>query len=712
MDSTDVSIALLNPHGMIFRVNRAWRAFAKANGYGGPDCGVGQSYLDLCERALALPVNPDDVAGAAQSIKAIEDVLAGRRESAKLLYPCHAPNEERWFEMKVTPLDLGEERRGAVVQHFNVTERTLAESELRRQGELLNAISTELPVVIFQRFRRDGDGHGDWDYVYASEGVSEAFALEKDVLRRLVGEHIFDVVLEDDRARVSASYLTTVARGGGVWRAEFQLAAADGTLHWMDAVVRLKVEDGRERESLWVLHDVSQQKLANQRLRDAYEHDALTGLFSRTYFEAAAGEALERYVRSRRTFAAVILDIDGFSEVNEVYGLAVGDELLRQVSATLLAAVRADDVVARIGADKFGVLCAVPSLEVALEIGGRLIEELRRSYDVDEHGVAVTLSAGVALPRDVATLASDLLHDADSACDRAHASGGNTCLAYSEEMRLESVARVTLRDALRDAVARGDQFELHYQPEVEIRTGRIVACEALLRWHHPSCGQQSPARFIPIAEQSGLIVPIGEWVMREACRQYQAWRAAGLAPVPIAVNVSAVQFAHADVLALISHALAESGAPPGAIDIEITESVLVDCSSGLVDELAEIRRLGVRIALDDFGTGFSSLGYLRRLPLSLLKIDQNFARGAVQNASDAAIVRSIVGLASELGLRTIAEGVETAEQLAFLRETGCDEMQGYFVSPALPPGDFARFLADQAPLVAEKMRSPLRTEAS
>jgi diguanylate cyclase (GGDEF)-like protein len=703
LDSAQASVALLDERGTIFQVNKTWREFAKANGCAGSDCGLGRSYLEVCVRAQTEPAGLDDASGAAAARQAIEDVLAGRCDAAGPLHACPVPFAEGWFEMTVTATDAGE-RRGAIVRYFNVTERTLAQRELRRQSELLQAIDAELPVLIFQRFRRDGT----WEYVYASDSVSRTLGCGEEGLGAFQGERIFEIVVEDDRERVQRSYREAVASGGGLWRTEFRLAACGDAVRWVDAVVRLKVEDGRESESLWILHDVSEQRLASLRVRRAYEYDALTGLFSRAYFEAAVGAALERYARSARLCALAIVDIDGFREVNEVYGLAVGDRLLREVSATLSSAVRSADVVARLSSDKFAVLGEVSSAEAAVEMTQRLVDELHRTYEADGHSIALTASAGVATPRDARTKVNDLLHDAESAFERARTSGGNTCLAYAEQMRLESTARVALRDALREALMSGDQFELHYQPEVEIRSGRIVACEALLRWRHPTGGPQSPARFIPIAEQSGLIVPLGEWVMFEACRQYAAWRAAGLEPVPIAVNVSAAQFGHTDVLALISRALAAAGAPRGAIDIEITESVLVDCSDRIVEELAEIHRLGARIALDDFGTGFSSLGYLRRLPLSLLKIDQNFARGAVENASDAAIVRSIVGLASELGLRTIAEGVETAEQLAFLRETGCDEMQGYYVSPALPAADFRRFLVDGTSLVARKMRSPRR----
>jgi diguanylate cyclase (GGDEF)-like protein/PAS domain S-box-containing protein len=704
IDSNRASIALLDERGHIFQVNRAWRDFAKVNGYASPSYGVGQSYFKVCARAQALPKDDEDAAGAEAAKRAVADVLEGRREFACLLYPCHQPQAEAWYEMTVTAMDIGR-RRGAVVRHFNVTEKALGERQTRRQSDLLQAIGAELPLVIFQRVWRDGA----WDYIYESEGACELFGCGAQGLRALADDRIFEIVLEDDRERVARLYREAVAGGGGVWRTEFRLVPdSDGTVRWMDAVVRLKVENGREVESLCVFNDVSEQRLAGLRVRRAYEYDGLTGLFSRAYFETAVAEALDRYEREGRLCALVVMDIDGFREVNEVYGLAIGDQLLQDVSTAMLESVRGDDVVARIDADKFGILCEVPSSEAALEMARRLVEVLHRTYEPGGHNITLTLSAGVSTPRAELVKVTDLLHDADSAFERARASGGNTCVAYAEQMRLDSIVRVTLRDALREALVQGGQFELHYQPEVEIRSGRIVGCEALLRWQHPIGVARSPAHFIPIAEQSGLIVPIGEWVMFEACRQYAAWQAAGLDPVPIAVNVSAIQFAHGDVLGLIRRALASTGAPPGSIDIEITESVLVDCSARLVEELAEIRTLGVRIALDDFGTGFSSLNYLRRLPLSLLKIDQNFARGAVEHPSDAAIVRSIVGLASELGLRTIAEGVETAEQLAFLRETGCDEMQGYYVSRALPAAEFSRFLTDGAVLVSEKMLSPWR----
>jgi EAL domain-containing protein (putative c-di-GMP-specific phosphodiesterase class I) len=262
-------------------------------------------------------------------------------------------------------------------------------------------------------------------------------------------------------------------------------------------------------------------------------------------------------------------------------------------------------------------------------------------------------------------------------------------------MGAEYVARVTLKAELREALAQA-QFELYYQPKIDLESGSVIGCEALLRWNHPTLGLQAPGIFIPVAEQSGLIVPLGEWVVFEACRQSVRWRDAGLSPVPIAINLSPVQFHRSDVFEMLSNAFATTGASPGALDVEVTESVFINFSDDLVATLEKIRALGIEISLDDFGTGFSSLAYLTRLPLSIIKIDQTFVRGASENPSDAAIVRWVAQLAEELSLRVVAEGVETQEQLDFVRRAGCAEAQGYFFSRPVPAASFANLLKPAA----------------
>jgi len=705
LDSAPMNVIVLDDQGTVIDVNDSWCSFAQANGFSAPAHGLGMSYFDVCAQAEANPHDAVDAVSVIEALRSVEDVLAGRRDSATVVEACHTPTQERWFEFSVAPTQV-DGRRGAILRYADITARVLAEREVQRQCELLKALGADLPIILFQRFRRGAT----WEYVYASDAVSRLFGCGADELDGYPGDRMLECVYEGDRACVVRGYQETIARGGGVWRSEFRVVDGAGELRWMNAVVRIRLADhGNEAESLWALHDVSEQKLASQEVRRAYERDALTGLLSRAHFETLVGESLARQVGGTPACALIILDIDGFQEINEVYGRTVGDQLLKTVATALQAQVRTGDVVAHLDADKFAMLCEALLAGAALLLAERLVNALSRSYEMDGNSLTVTLSAGVAVPADARATVNDVLQEAESAVERARDAGGNRSLAYSAEMTRESSARVALRDGLREALQHGNQFELRYQPQADIRSGRIVGCEALLRWYHPVDGLRSPADFIPLAERSGLIVPIGRWVMLEACRQSVAWRAAGLPPIPISVNVSVVQFACSNVLELISEALRTSGAPSGAIDIEITETVLADCSDRFVEELEAIRRLGVGIQLDDFGVGFSSLGYLRRLPLTFLKIDQSFVRGALANAKDAAIVRSVVDLASNLGMGTIAEGIETAEQLRFAREAGCDAMQGYYISPALPAAEFSRFLEDQAAAVAKKILAPSQT---
>jgi diguanylate cyclase (GGDEF)-like protein/PAS domain S-box-containing protein len=705
IDSARMSVAVLDERGTIVDVNEVWHAFAEANGNVDPAHGIGRSYLEICEFAEAHPHDAGDTLRTGEAKRAVEDVLAGRRDSATFSEACHSPTAHRWFEMSVAPTDV-DGHRGAILRYLDITTRVLNERNLQRQSKLLKAIGADLPIIIFQRFRRGGT----WDYVYATDAVSRMFGCSVHELDGYSGDRMLECIIAEDRASVAAAYHEAIASVGGVWRSEFRIVDGTGEIRWMAAVVRIRVAPGGgETESLWVLSDVSERKLASLRIRNAYERDPLTGLLSRLYFQTLVGAALAHQTPGGPACALIILDIDGFQEINEVCGRATGDQVLREAAGALQAKVRSRDVVARLDADKFAVLCEASLPGAALRMAERLVSRLFRTYEIDGNSPTVTWSAGVSVADGARATVDELVQQAESAVERARDAGGNRCLAYSAEMTRESSARVALRDGLREALARGNQFELHYQPQVDLRSGRIVGCEALLRWHHPVDGVQSPAKFIPLAEHSGLIVPIGRWAMFEACRQYVAWKAAGLPAIPISVNVSVVQFTRSNVLELISHALQTSGVPPGAIEIEITETVLADCSDRFVEELEAIRRLGVRIQLDDFGVGFSSLGYLRRLPLSFLKIDQSFMRGAVVNANDAAIVRSIVGLASNLGLGTIAEGIETAEQLAFARAAGCDTMQGFYVSPALPAADFSRFLVAEAAAVEQRMLAPWPT---
>jgi diguanylate cyclase (GGDEF)-like protein/PAS domain S-box-containing protein len=560
------------------------------------------------------------------------------------------------------------------------------QQELHRKSEILRAIDANVPAIVYQRT----GAYNNWVYQFVAGRTTEMLGLP---VQEAFGPEGLDPSLyfNGDRERVAVSYAQAVKNGGGAWSEEFRTTPRDGKVRWLRAAVQIEVKNGRETSSIGVLLDITAERRERDRAQTAYDRDALTSLYSRDYFERAVALALERYASEKRLFTVVMFDIDDFHEVNDALGMAAGDCLLSLVADATLAAVPESASVARLGGDKFGVLAEVADTDAAPMLAERIVKALGRRFRVGTNEINVTVSAGCALPMGFRARATDLMHDAGSALERASTEGFGTFRLYADEMTVESVMRVTIKEALRDALER-NEFTLVYQPKIDLASGRVAGCEALIRWRDPVLGVQSPAQFIPIAERSGLIVPIGDWVLREACRQYVEWQRAGIPAVPISVNVSAVQFARSDVYEAIAGAMAAAGAPPGAIDIEITESLLVDCSPELIGVLKKIRGLGAEISLDDFGTGFASISYLKRLPLSLLKIDQSFARGALNSTIDAAIVRSVVYLAAELGLRVIAEGAESAEQVAYLRAAGCQEIQGFFFSKPLLPDGFAEYI--------------------
>jgi diguanylate cyclase (GGDEF)-like protein len=574
------------------------------------------------------------------------------------------------------------------------------ELDLRRQHEVFQAIEESVPAIVYRRMARNGG----WEYPIVAGRTSEILGVPGNEAFTSIGLAPRLFLLESEREHIAASYAEKIAAGGGAWSGEFRISTPRGDVKWIRAAVRIEVGGGRETSSTGLLLDVTEEKLASERVQHALDRDVLTALYSRDYFERAVALALECHAAGRSLFCVVIFQLDDFQEISDALGIGVGDHLLCLVGDAALAAAPEAEVVARLGAERFAVLADVPDIDGAAALAARIVNGVSRRHRVGTNEIEITVSAGCALPAGFQPRATDLMHDAGSALERSRAEGGGMFRLYEGEMTLESVKRVTIREALREALERGE-FRLAYQPKVELATGRVTGCEALIRWRDPAFGVRPPAQFIPIAERSGLIVPIGEWVFREVCRQYVAWQGAGVAGVPIAVNVSAAQFARSDVHKTLAAAMAEAGAPPGAIDIEITESLLVDCSDELIHELTRIRALGSEISLDDFGTGFSSMSYLKRLPLSVLKIDQNLASSALNSAVDAAIVRSIVYLAEELDLRVVAEGAETAEQVAYLRSAGCREIQGYFFSKPLAAAEFAAYVDAHGTVKQHKLRS-------
>ncbi len=429
-------------------------------------------------------------------------------------------------------------------------------------------------------------------------------------------------------------------------------------------------------------------ELANRRVSDLAQTDALTGLANRRAFFDSLSHALADARRGGDTFSVLYFDLDHFKDVNDTLGHAAGDELLRHVADRLKATVRRTDVVARFGGDEFAVLARdVADAEPTDALADKIRTALAARYELGGPVVQVTASIGIA--RYTADIASPdaLMVQADIALYRAKEDGRNCCCYHNLELSQQVRERVMIADELRGAVARGE-LKLHYQPQVELATGRIVGLEALLRWHHPTRGSVPPALFIPIAERSGAILQLGKWAFDEACRQYRLWEDAGIAPDVVAVNFSAVQFKSvADIESDIAESLARWRIVPGHIEVELTETVLMEVSEHQDDILERLRRSGLRIALDDFGTGYSSLSYLTAYTVNRLKIAQQLVSDVTTEQRNAAVVRTAIRLADELGIECIAEGVETEAQANFLVAAGCREAQGFYFSR---PVDAAR----------------------
>lgn len=434
-------------------------------------------------------------------------------------------------------------------------------------------------------------------------------------------------------------------------------------------------------------------------------HDKLTGLANRALLHDRLGQSIRFARRSERLVAVLLLDLDRFKVINDSLGHSFGDELLCHAARRLEQAVREADTVARMGGDEFVVLLAeVAGEEDVGPVAKKLLEELTRSFLVGGREITVTASLGISLyPRD-GTDSETLVRNADIAMYQAKEEGDDFRF-YSPEMNLRAHETLELEADLRRALERGEMC-LHYQPEIDLTSGRIVGAEALLRWQHPQRGMISPAVFIPLAEETGLILALGEWVLTSVCAQIRSWQAQGLPAVPVAVNLSARQFRKNDLAETVRLILHQSGLDPRLLKLELTESMIMQEPPAATATMQQLKRLGVGLALDDFGTGYSSLNYLRRFPVDVLKIDRSFISDVASDPSAAAVATSIVAIAHSLGLQAIAEGVETREQLDFLCRCGCDSCQGFYFSRPVPAEEFAHLLRQEGGLAIPSLTAP------
>lgn len=439
--------------------------------------------------------------------------------------------------------------------------------------------------------------------------------------------------------------------------------------------------------------DITERKAAQDRIEHLATHDPLTNLPNRLVFRERFQQASGQALRTGHKIGLIFIDLDNFKSINDLYGHTVGDSLLNEVACRLTGCMRDADTLTRQGGDEFLVLIAgLASTEAISAIAGKIIERLQLPFQVDGRELSTSASLGIACFPDDSGDFETLLKYADTAMYRSKDAGRNTFRFFDEQMQADVAEHQRIRSGLRRALEQGG-FELRYQPQIDLETGAVIGVEALLRWQDPELGQVSPARFIPVAEESGLIVPIGEWVLAEACRQGALWSLDGLPDLVVAVNLSAMQFRRGNLEQSILSALGRSGLSPRNLEIELTESVLLNDTENVLAEVARLQRLGIKLAIDDFGTGYSSLAYLKQFKVDKLKIDQTFVHDVLDDPNDEAIVRAIVQMARSLRLRTIAEGVETPEVLDRLRVFGCDEVQGFYLARPMPGAEIASFIA-------------------
>ena len=473
---------------------------------------------------------------------------------------------------------------------------------------------------------------------------------------------------------------------------ELIMRRADGSTFWASVTGRALDPSRPHDGSIWIYNDINERKIAEEKVQFLAYHDALTGLPNRLLVQDRFSQAMAFADRSKTKLALLFLDLDHFKTINDSLGHAVGDALLKQVAQRLAECVRETDTISRQGGDEFLVL--LPELadaEATAPVLVKMLERLQEPFYADGNELATSVSIGIALYPDDGHDFENLQKKADTAMYRAKDAGGNIYRFFDEQMNIEAVEHLSLRNGLRRALDHGE-LVLHYQPQINLHSGKVVGCEALIRWRHPELGMMAPGRFIPIAEESRLIIPIGEWVLQEACRQAVQWRREGLPPLTVAVNLSAVQFKRGDLEQTVISALESSGHDPAALELELTESILIGNTSGVLATVTRLKSLGVTISIDDFGTGYSSLSYLKRFAVDKLKIDQSFVRDLATDPEDAAIVLAIIQMAKSLGLITIAEGVEDEGMLKRLRLYQCDEAQGYLFARPMPAEDFAAFV--------------------
>jgi diguanylate cyclase (GGDEF)-like protein/PAS domain S-box-containing protein len=684
--SLPAHVALLDSEGNIVAMNDAWQRNGTQHGFDDPNCEIGESYLNVCKRAKG-----DHAVDSIQVVQGLQALLAGRREAFALEYACHSGAEKRWLRMMATPVTRGC-RGGAVVMMLNVTDRKLAEEQLKINSNALRHLTEGVVIT-------------DPDLRIVT--VNKAFStLTGYNAEKTLGRHLSEFLVRDQPELLSENIRTAVVHDGG-WKGELHSRRANGELFpALFSFSAVRDDSGEIEYFTGVFTDLSTFREFERRIDYLSHSDVLTGLPNRTSL-ANHMKSAEASLQAGGSVALLVAELDSFKTVNDTVGHATGDLLLQSVADRLLRIARSGDLLARLGGDEFGVLAFnLKDCNEAQQLAESLRTAIERPFRIAGQDVFITASIGVSsFPSDGQDFDA-LLRAADAAVYRAKQLGRNTVSLYSPEMNVATTERFTLQNGLAHALSR-QELVLEYQPTIDLYTGRLTGAEALLRWRHPQLGLVLPTRFIGLAEDTGLIVPIGDWVLRTACRQVNKWVAAGWDDATVAVNLSARQFNQPDLQARIADALASANIEPWRLRMEVTESMVMSDPDRAATTLQRLARMGIQLALDDFGTGYSSLNYLKRFRLGCLKVDRSFVSGVASDEEDASIVRAIIALGKALGMKIIAEGIETVAQAEFLRNAGCDDGQGFYYSPATSPADVRAMAMNRFPLAAGSLQSQL-----
>ncbi len=553
---------------------------------------------------------------------------------------------------------------------------------LIRQEETLRLIEDNVNDVIA---RTDLEGN----YLYLSPSIRHVTGYApEEVVGHTISEFMHP---EDVQKRIDAQFETRLTKEAQT--IVYRFRHKQGHYVWIEASVQAVWKDSEIiTDVITVSRDITERKAAEQKIEFLAYHDALTELPNRLLVRDRVRQAIAGAEREKNKVALLFLDLDNFKTVNDSLGHTTGDVLLKAVARRLKDCVRASDTLSRQGGDEFLIVMpGVESPEAAAPVLDKIRDHIQHPFEIEGNELTTSVSIGVALYPDNGRDFDTLLKKADTAMYRAKEQGRNAYRFFDAQMNVNAVEHLNFRNGLRRALER-DEFILHYQPQIELANGALIGAEALLRWQHPDLGLVPPGRFIPVAEDSGLIVTIGEWVLREACRQAASWPECGGAAVSVAVNLSAVQFKRGNLEKAVLDALEASGLDPARLELELTESILIQDTEEVLATVRQLKALGVKLSIDDFGTGYSSLSYLKRFDVDKLKIDQSFVRDMATDPEDEVIVRTIIQMAQSLDLRTIAEGVENERMLDNLKSFLCDEAQGFHIARPMPASDFVRFI--------------------